>query len=345
MRILYFIHHRNGMGADRWIGDGWCNAFRDLGHEFEYLTVHEDWMERVDAWKPDLLMLANLVDIPRTKETLKAIRARGVKVLMILDWFMSEENRRILREEEIADCFYGEKEPESMRWFEEATGRKYHLVANAADKLLHFPAKPEKKYAYDIAFLGANLPQKRYFFDEVLRPLSKRYRVGLFGPRWTMKDDFLAAVQAGFKRIGASRASSFVNRWRITLPPQDENKLYASAKISLNFHEREKDGSQPNYILNQRTFKIPACGGFEICDEVPALRKYFAPDEVVTAKTSADFLTKVDYYMQHEAERKRIQEKGTARALREHTFHNRVEEVFRILASSAAKPLQESRRA
>src|SRR5207248_8747832 len=56
---------------------------------------------------------------------------------------------------------------------------------------------------------------------------------------------------------------------------------YSSAKICLNFHEREPDGSQPHYIVNQRTFKIPACGGFQMCDEVPAIRKYFSDSEIV----------------------------------------------------------------
>jgi len=122
--------------------------------------------------------------------------------------------------------------------------------------------------------------------------------------------------------------SDFLNRFRITIPEEEERLLYSSAKICLNAHERETDLSQPHYILNQRTFKIPACGGFEICDWVPALRKYFVEDELVMAQDPSDWFKKIEYYLSHEDERKRIQKKGTERALREHTYHNRVQQII-----------------
>ena len=37
-----------------------------------------------------------------------------------------------------------------------------------------------------------------------------------------------------------------------------------------------------------------------------------------------EWFRKIDYYLTHDDERTRIQAKGTARALREHTYHNRV---------------------
>ena len=91
----------------------------------------------------------------------------------------------------------------------------------------------------------------------------------------------------------------------------------------MNFHEREPDGSQPHHILNQRTFKIPACGGFEICDNVTALRRYFTENEMVTAGINAkDWRKKIDYYLENEEERIMIQRAGTRRALKNHTYHN-----------------------
>jgi spore maturation protein CgeB len=105
-----------------------------------------------------------------------------------------------------------------------------------------------------------------------------------------------------------------------------ENKLYSSAKICLKFHEREADGSQPHLIVNQRVFKIAACGGFQVYDAVPPIRKYFAEGEIVLADPNRpdEWFRKIDYYLTHDDERTRIQAKGTARALREHTYHNRV---------------------
>jgi spore maturation protein CgeB len=114
-------------------------------------------------------------------------------------------------------------------------------------------------------------------------------------------------------------------RIRRQVPYEEESQAYASAKISLNFHEQMEGGW---FLLNGRTFKIPACGGFEICDYVPLARRFFSEDELVMAKDDDDFFKKVDYYMTHDRERKRIQEKGTARALKEHTYHNRAKLIL-----------------
>ena len=122
-----------------------------------------------------------------------------------------------------------------------------------------------------------------------------------------------------------------INRLRVVIPPDEENHLYSSAKICLNFHEREEDGSQPHYIVNQRAFKIPACGGFEMCDYVPALSKYFSADEIVMATDPEDWFKKIDYFMTHEEDRRHIRQNGTRRALRDHTYHNRIEELVKLI--------------
>lgn len=238
----------------------------------------------------------------------------------------------ILKHEDIADLYFGERESEQMAQFEVETGKKYHVIANAANPALHFPAKPTAKYQYDVVYLGANLKHKRWFAENVLRPLKAEYRIGLFGPGWSARDGVLHAISKVSQVAGLRRIAKCVDRHRISIPPGEESLLYSSAKISLNFHEREPDGSQPHYIVNQRTFKIPACGGFQICDYVPAIRKYFADDEVVLVSLNATELhDKIEYYLVHDDERQEIQAKGTKRALQEHLSTNRVRQVLELL--------------
>jgi len=329
MKILYYIPYPHSTGADHWIYEGWKGAFKDLGHEFFEATDYDDLKAKVELTNPDIFFVANLCDIVlKHSETLKWIRNKGIKIFLIVYWPLKKEEVKIIKEEEIADIYFGEREPESMVEFEKLTGRKYVLIPNAANKLLHFPTKPVKKYQYDVVYLGAKLPHKKWFTNNVLFPLTKKYNVGIFGPYWTLKDNLLRAGQKICRKIRFVKGADFFNKFRIIIPPEEENQLYSSAKICLNFHEREADGSQPHYILNQRTFKIPACGGFEICDYVPALRKYFFEDEVVMAALDPkDWFEKIDYYLTHEEERRKIQEKGTIRALKDHTYHNRVKQV------------------
>ena len=79
---------------------------------------------------------------------------------------------------------------------------------------------------------------------------------------------------------------------------------------------------------------MPACGGFQLSANVVGLERFFAPDrEIVIAGSVDDWFRHVDYYMTHEAERKGIQDAGTARALADHTYHNRVAQVLQIYAT------------
>jgi len=332
MKILYHILHTNTTGADRWIYEGWKDAWQELGHQFYEFKEGDNLTEKIDRIKPDIFWTAyNITKIDRQKNLLKKIRQKRTKIFFFVDSLLNKEEFEIIKKEEIADIYIGEREPESMKEFEKLTGRKYHLIPNAADKKIHFPASPVKKYEYDIVYLGAKLPKKKWFFDNVLIPLTKKYKVGIFGPYWTIKDNFLRAAQKICKKIRFRLGVRFFNSFRIVIPPEEENLLYSSAKISLNFHEREPDGSQPHHILNQRTFKIPACGGFELCDYVPALRKYFTENEVIIARLDAnDWFEKIDYYLKHDKKRVAIQNAGTKRALKDHTYCNRVKQVINL---------------
>ncbi len=338
MKILYHIKYPQGMGADRFIYEGYKHAWEDKGHDFFIFSENEDLSEKLEKIKPDLFFTSlDQLKIPEDINVIKKFSAQGVKMFVGVDHLFNKnlETLSVLRDRDFADVYFGEKELECMIGFKEKIGKEYNLIPHAADKYYHYPVEPVKKYQYDIVFLGARLPQKEWFFTNVLIPLTKKYKVGIFGPYWSLKDNALRVVNSMFRKIGFKKGADFLNKFRITVPLEEENQLYSSAKICLNFHEREKDGSQPNYILNQRTFKIPACGGFEICDYIPALRRYFTEDEVVMAGLdSKDWFGKIEYYLNNENERLRIKKNGAKRVLKDHTYHNRVDYIIELFANA-----------
>jgi len=343
MRILYHIPYPRGMGADRWIYEGWRDAFADMGNQVYEHTVYDELERRVRDVRPDVFWTTwHFIDVVREREILKGIRGQGVRVFMLVDWppSRSMKEAEVVASGEVADVFFGEREADSMGGFERATGQEYHVIANAANRLIHFPTKAEEKYRYDVVYLGAYLPKKKGMFEKILFPLRERHKVGIFGPGWTVKDNVMRAVQKVSRRVRFRWGADFVNKLRVTVPAEEENVLYSSAKICVNFHERESGGAQPHHIVNQRAFKICACGGFQICDYVPGIRRYFAEDEIVLADANrpGEWFEKIEYYLSHEEERKRIQEKGTARALRDHTYHNRVEQAMEIYRGLNAPP-------
>lgn len=342
-KVIFNCPYIHGPGAIKWIVASWEEGFRLKGYEFHTCqddrTLEAMW-ERI---RPQILycdIVATRIEDPAIQAFLKKSRAAGTKVCLNIFWPLvaqPETRAEALRRHDVADLYCGEREPDSMGSFEPDCGKKYVTLPQSASPRFHFPTAPVAKYSFDVVYLGAKLPHKRWFNENVIGRLRKKYNVGLFGPAWTLRDNTLRAASKASRLAGVPALAKTFDRFRIYIPEVDENKLYSSAKIALNFHEREPNNSQPHHIVNQRTYKIAACGGFQIVDPVAALPKYFAPDEIVTASFDAhDWLEKVAYYLAHEEERKAIQERATVRALREHMAHHRVELLERLLGFASA---------
>ena len=104
---------------------------------------------------------------------------------------------------------------------------------------------------------------------------------------------------------------------------EDEAKIYFSSKISINVHEEYQldFGGE----CNERTFKIPASGGFQIVDDVAVISKYFKKgEEILVASNNDEWRDMVQHFLQHEDERQMIARAGRERVLSEHTYDHRV---------------------
>lgn len=325
MKILYHIPYPRGLGDDRTIYDGFKFAFEDLGHEVTPLTERDDLSMTLKSTRPDLFFTSlNIIDPEKNAPILKDYRQEGGVVLMKAGWIPKEETEisKLIKTDMLADIYTTELE---LPHFFELTGKQLKMFPLAASRQYHFPTKPVAKYKCDILYIGANLPKKRELFKRRLLPLRKKYDVRIYGTGWDAFDKYIFRPVSKIERkiFGTHTVADI--RLSRQVPYEEENQAYSSAKICLNFHEQMSDGS---FLLNGRTFKIPACGGFEICDHVPLVREYFTEEELVIADDDDDFFKKIDYYLAHDEQRKRIQKKGTSRTLKEHTYHNRVKSVL-----------------
>ena len=336
--VLFNCPYLSGPGAIRWIVASWGEGFKRRGYEFHTCDDPQRLEVLCKELNPDILY-CDIVNTPLEDEPcrklLTEMRQRGTKVCLNVYWPMTDQPAaRIdaLTRFDIADLYCGERESDSMEAFTACTGKLYITMPQSANPYFHHPVPANPKFAYDIAFVGAKLPHKRWFNDRILGELRKRYRVGLFGPGWTLRDNTLRAISKGARMANSLPLARLCDRARFSISEADEVCLYSSSKISLNFHERDPSNHQPHHIVNQRTFKIAACGGFQIVDPVLALPRYFSSEEIVTADFEVnDWLEKVDYFLNHEAERKAIQGRATARALNSHMAQHRVEFLERLL--------------
>jgi hypothetical protein len=336
--VLFNCPYLHAPGAIRWIVASWGEGFRQRGYAFHTCDDARLLDSMCRALKPDILycdIVSTPIEDEACRDLLAEMRRGGTKVALNVYWPLTgQAPARIdaLRRFDIADLYCGERESDSVTSFGTDTGKRYVTMPQSANPRLHHPVAPDPEFAYDIAFVGAKLPHKRWFNENILAPLVRRHRVGLFGPGWTLRDNTLRAISKGARIVNWRPLARLCDRSRFSISDEDETRLYASSRISLNFHEREPDNSQPHHIVNQRTFKIAACGGFQIVDPVAALPNYFGADEIVTAGFDpAEWLAKVDHYLTHEDERKAIQERATARAHREHMAQHRVDLLERLL--------------
>lgn len=348
MRVLYCFPSLESVYAGRFIYEGYRNAFLDLGHEFRAFTSNDDLARLLDEYRPDIFIYslnAYHLGIVRL-EVLKAYRSRGLVVFcQIRAWNETRDIKvesmssalkhhahhvSLIRSGLAGDIFWHwfEQDEPLMDGFTQATGRTFETIHLAADKTQYYP-DPDPAFACDLCYVGSYLPLKRAFFKRHLLPLKGRYDVRIYGSDWTLGNRLLGKVQ----KVGQFFNIDPLKKVRsLGLTLADERKLYSTARISLNVHEEQVKAS--NCEINERTFKIMACGGFQLSDNVRLLRRFFTEDELVIAESTDDWFDKIRLYLDNPDRRSAIAAAGRDKVLKEHTYHNRVGQITALARRS-----------
>lgn len=348
MKVLYQSPSLQTIYAGRTIHNGYRNAFLSMGHEFRFLTAGDDFRELMESFRPDVFITATHRYYQRFIDNayLNECRANGLMVMVWLDPWQSginalrvneagslKNNRRILElidRGKLGDAYLSgiEHDDERMDGFEREMGVTYHTVPLAADSAVIYPETSDR-FRADVSFIGTYLPQKRRIFREQVFPLGNKYDLRLYGQDWT----FLSRLKGWGQKAGQYFNIPLLRSLqKPSLDLEDERKIYASSLVSINIHEdyqRTFGGD-----CNERTFKVPLAGGFEITDDVACIRKYFkAGEEIVIAANTADWFEKIDYYIRNPGERLAIIEAARKRVRAEHTYVHRVQQLLAICAS------------
>lgn len=345
MKVLYHIPSLQSIYAQRTIYHGYRNAFLDLGHEFKPLTADNDPKEVFEKFRPDLFITSSHFYFRKFLdfEVVKKYRKLGMFTLVKVDFWRSPMAKcrineapslqkdkvaiDLMRRDLFGDAYFHvvEQEDSRMEGFEQGVGSPFYTIPLAADSTILHPI-PDKRYEADISYIGTYLPEKRDFFREHVFPLRKKYKLRLYGQDWTLLDRGLGWVQRAGQYFNVPVLRS-LRKPKLCL--DDEARVYASSVISINVHEQyqHKYGGD----CNERTFKIPLSGGFEVVDDVACIRRYFVPGkEMVVADGREDWIDKVKHYLENPHERLSIIQAGRERVLRDHTYHNRVKQILTI---------------
>jgi spore maturation protein CgeB len=108
--------------------------------------------------------------------------------------------------------------------------------------------------------------------------------------------------------------------------------LYSSSHVSLGFlevYDRHDPSRQIKQHLHLREFEAPMSGAFYVTGYTEELAEMFEPDkEVIVYRNQYELLDKISYYLANPHQADRVRLAGRARAMRDHTYHHRFQQLF-----------------
>jgi len=108
----------------------------------------------------------------------------------------------------------------------------------------------------------------------------------------------------------------------------------AATKVTLNLHA----DASIRFASNMRLFESTGAGGCLLTDWKENLPKLFEPDkEIVTYRSIEDCIEKIKWLIAHPSECEAIGRAAQQRALRDHTYRHRAEELSEIVRSALSK--------
>ncbi len=104
--------------------------------------------------------------------------------------------------------------------------------------------------------------------------------------------------------------------------------IYSHSRIGFNYAIQ--------HDVNMRIFEVLCSGALLLTNELPhddlarlGLRE---GEHLVSYRTPTELMSRIDYYLQHDAERTAIAQRGMAEALRVHTYQHRMEQLLAVAA-------------
>lgn len=210
---------------------------------------------------------------------------------------------------------YGGGEP-VVEHYARLGARSCFPIYNAHDPETHFPVPPQDRLRCDLLFVGNRLPDRERrveeFFLEAAESASEMTFV-LGGEGW------------------GSKILSRNVRWMGHVGTNDHNTVNCSARMVLNINRDSMAGV--GFSPPTRVFEAAGAAACLITDAWPGIDQFFIPGkEILVAGGAEDVVRSLRNI--GAAETKGIGAAMRARALREHTYSMRAQQVDRILAGA-----------
>lgn len=285
----------------------------------------ESIVAMADDKAPDLILV--MAQAPLDVATLARLRQLNKPIAF---WFV-EDFRTLKYWDRVApyyDYFFTIQRGEFFDKLEKAGARRAAYLPQAASPASHHPIAltPEEKAVYgsDVSFMGAGYNNRKMFFNGLLD-----YDFKIWGTEWDLTTAVGKSVQNANRR----------------LTPDEYIKIFCASKININLHSSIMlSGIDPvGDFVNPRVFELAACGAFQLCDMRSELPPLMEPGkEIETYSSLGELRDKIDYYLKNPEKASSIAAAGRERAIEEHTFENRMEEMFAVIMACEGESFAEN---
>jgi spore maturation protein CgeB len=316
----------------------WCDPYRSLQHITDQ-AVHvrqlqgmmtdllaEAIVARALRWEPDLVFV--LAQAPLNESALLRLRKFGFPTAF---WFV-EDFRVMPYWQQVAplyDHFFCIQQGEFIQNLRGAGCRSVHYLPMACDPAIHKPliltAEEQGTYGSDVSFMGAGYYNRRNFFQGFLD-----FDVKLWGSDWE----------------GCSPLKTVLQRDGARISTEESVKIFNASPINFNLHSSPyHEGVNPHGdYVNPRTFELAGCRAFQLVDHRTHLPDLFrVGEEVICFSTLAEARQLTSYYLSHATEREAIVARAHARALRDHTYEQRMQVMLEAVFQREHRRLTQRR--
>ena len=193
--------------------------------------------------------------------------------------------------------------------------RKSLFVAHGYDPEVHRPSRFGTEHTdeegHEVAVVATYTPEKEKMLEELLK-LMPSLDLVVWGDGWNRRcrSNIVRRTVQGKSIIGSAYA-----------------EVLSAARINLALLWRAAGPLADQ--TTQRTYEIPACGGFMLHKRTPELLNIFREDEEVVCFGSAEeAAAKIKHYLARPAEREAIARAGHARCVPAYSYDNRMVKIL-----------------
>jgi spore maturation protein CgeB len=263
-------------------------------------------IDQIDKSKPDVLF--GIAQSPLfNEELLDKLRKSGV---ITIYWFV-EDFRVLSYWKRIAphfDIFFSIQKGAFERALAEAGAHNHYYLPMAFDNnLQEFPVQSTPRMP--LSFMGAPYPNRVRLLEKLAR-----YDLKIYGEGWNRHP--IPGIVTGDRYITEAEARG----------------IYRDTRINLNLHSSMDPNTIGGDFVNPRTFELAGLGCFQLSDSRELLPPLYSEDEVVRFVDEAKLCEKIEYYLEHENERKEITANARRKTLRHHLYEHRVAEIMEVVS-------------